>query len=75
MWIMSVKKFYRETGKKFSHYLTEMRINRAKELMKANPQTSLQTIAVQIGCGNNPKYFSQLFKKQEGITPTEFLGK
>ena len=69
------KKFYRETGKKFSHYLTEMRINRAKELMKANPQTSLQTIAVQIGCGNNPKYFSQLFKKQEGITPTEFLGK
>ena len=69
------KKFYRETGKKFSQYLTKMRIQRAKDLMKANPSASMQTIAMQIGCGNNPKYFSQLFKKQEGITPTEYMGK
>lgn len=69
------KKFYKETGQKFSHYLTEMRIQRAKALMTANPSTPIQAIAVQIGCGNNPKYFSQLFKKQEGITPTEFMGK
>ncbi|RHB47113.1 response regulator [Enterocloster aldenensis] len=67
------KKFYKETGQKFSHYLTEMRMQRAKDMMTANPSASIQAIAMQIGCGNNPKYFSQLFKKQEGMTPTEYL--
>ena len=67
------KKFYKETGQKFSHYLTEMRMQRAKDMMTANPSASIQAIAIQIGCGNNPKYFSQLFKKQKGMTPTEYL--
>lgn len=67
------KKFYKETGRKFSQYLTEMRIQRAKDIISVNPAVPIQTIALQVGCGNNPKYFSQLFKKQEGITPSEYI--
>ena len=29
-------------------------------------------IAAEIGLGDNPQYFSQLFKKYEGITPSQF---
>lgn len=36
------KKFYKETGQKFSHYLTEMRMQRAKDMMTANPSASIQ---------------------------------
>lgn len=32
------KKFYKETGQKFSQYLTKMRIGKAKELITKNPE-------------------------------------
>lgn len=67
------KKFYKETGQKFSQYLTAMRIARAKQLIAQNPEESVKNIAEQVGCGNNPQYFSQLFKKQTGITPTDYI--
>ena len=67
------KKFYKETGQKFSQYLTAMRITRAKQLIAQNPEEPVKNIAEQVGCGNNPQYFSQLFKKQTGITPTDYI--
>lgn len=67
------KKFYKETGHKFSQYLTHMRISKAKQLIIAKPSEPIKTIAEQVGCGNNPQYFSQLFKKQTGMTPTDFI--
>ena len=26
-----------------------------------------------VGCGNNPKYFSQLFRKATGMTPSAYI--
>lgn len=63
------RRFHKETGKKFSQYLTEQRINKAKELMLEDKDNKIQYIAERVGCGNNPQYFSQIFKKSEGITP------
>lgn len=67
------RKFYKETGEKFSHYLTKARIKKAKDLMRTQPDISIQETAARVGFGNNPRYFSQIFKKEEGITPSDFL--
>lgn len=67
------KRFFRETGEKFSSYLTRRRIDIAKQLFCLNPGISIQSVAERVGCGNNPQYFSQLFKKQTGMTPSAFI--
>lgn len=67
------RRFLKETGKKFSAFLAEKRIEKAKELlMLKGDQITLTEVAEQIGCGNNPQYFGQLFKKMEGISPSAF---
>ena len=64
------KRFFKETGRKFSDYLTDIRITRAKEYMAAGEK--IQVVAEKVGCGNNPHYFSQLFKKKTGMTPSAY---
>jgi two-component system response regulator YesN len=65
--------FAKVTGKSFINYLTALRVNRAKELLK-NSDTKLSSIAMDIGY-NEPNYFSHVFKKIEGITPKEYRNK
>lgn len=67
------RKFYKETGEKFSHYLTCARIKKSKEFLLSDQDMTIQDIAVAVGFGNNPRYFSQIFKKEEGMTPSEFI--
>lgn len=67
------KRFLKETGSKFSKYLTDYRILKAKELMASFPSYSIQQIADLVGCGNNPQYFSQIFKKATGTTPSKYM--
>lgn len=69
------KKFQKETGIRFSNYLTEVRIERAKKLLASAGNDKIQTIAEQVGCGNNPQYFSQLFKKKTGLTPSAYIAR
>lgn len=67
------REFRRETGKKYSAFLSELRVTRAKELLKvATDEDTIYSIAEQIGC-YNPQYFSQLFKKYVGISPTVYI--
>ena len=66
------RRFVRETGEKFSTYLNNIRIQRAKEILSSDATTQIQNIAEEVGCGNNPQYFSQLFKKNTGMTPTAY---
>ena len=66
------KKFLKETGVRFSAYLTDIRIQRAKQLLASDSSGSIQNIAEQVGLGNNPQYFSQVFKKKTGMTPTVY---
>ena len=67
------KKFVKETGQKFSAYLTEMRIKKAKELLSGSNPVPIADVAELVGCGNNPMYFSQIFKKGTGMSPSNYV--
>jgi two-component system, response regulator YesN len=64
------KLFKEETGENFIEYLTNIRIERAKQLLQ-NKEVSIKNICVETGY-SDPNYFSRIFKKQVGITPTEY---
>ncbi len=66
------KLFLKETGEKFSHYLLRLRMEQAKELIERNGAERIYEIAQTVGLGNNPQYFSQLFKKYTGCSPSEY---
>ncbi|WP_069998540.1 response regulator transcription factor [Cellulosilyticum sp. I15G10I2] len=69
------KQFVKETGLKFSNYLNKIRIERAKQQLLQKGSNKMYSIANEIGCGNNPQYFSQFFKKHTGMTPTAYVKK
>ena len=62
--------FSQEAGETFRDYLSRVRIERAKQLLRTTNQTCA---AIAYQCGyNDPHYFSSFFKKQTGLTPQEF---
>lgn len=63
--------FVQKTGEKFSHYLNQLRVERAKELLARDCTVSF--VAEQVGYGHNPRYFGQIFKKYAGMTPSAYL--
>ncbi|MDR1539790.1 MAG: response regulator [Clostridiales bacterium] len=65
--------FVTETGEKFSSYLNRIRMERAKELLSAYGVSRISDVAELVGCGNNPRYFSQIFKKYTGLTPSAYI--
>ena len=62
--------FAQETGITFTQYLTALRIGKAKELLSATAMRSSE-IAFAVGY-NDAHYFSYMFKKQTGMTPSEY---
>lgn len=66
------REFTRAMGRKFSAYLLETRMERAKLLMASDPTLHSYEIAEQVGLGKNPHYFSQVFRKYTGMTPKEY---
>jgi two-component system response regulator YesN len=62
--------FSQETGTTFKEYLTEIRMKKAKELLRTTNARSSE-IACRIGY-NDPHYFSYVFRKNTGLTPTDF---
>ena len=69
------RQFVIQTGTKYSNYLNNLRINSAKNILRNDPQKKIYEVAQEIGLGNNPQYFSSLFKQYTGISPTEFIAK
>ncbi|ARW42174.1 putative transcriptional regulatory protein YesN [Bacillus licheniformis] len=69
------KLFKQETGEKFSSYVAKVRIEKAIAKMKKSKNTAIGTLAEELGFGHNPKYFSLVFKKYTGLTPSEFRKK
>lgn len=67
------KQFFLQTGMKFSAYLTKKRIEKAKKLIVLNPHAKIAEIAEEVGCGHNPQYFGQIFKRETGVTPSEYI--
>ncbi|GIO44867.1 response regulator [Paenibacillus apis] len=62
--------FKQETGYTFLEYLTECRIGKAKYILK-NSQVKVYQIAPLVGY-QDPRYFTQVFKKMTGMTPSEY---
>ena len=62
--------FAQETGENFIEYLTRIRLDRAKQLLKTTTMKSAD-IANETGF-NDPHYFSHIFKKNTGLSPREF---
>lgn len=69
------KQFVKEEGIRFSDYLNKKRMEQAIRLMVYYHNDNIKTIARSVGFGNNPQYFSQVFKKYTGYTPTEYIEK
>ncbi|WP_134684004.1 response regulator [Brevibacillus migulae] len=67
------KMFKLHSGETFIDYLTRLRIERAKRLI-ANLELSLKEICFEVGY-KDPNYFSRVFKKVTGLTPTEYRQK
>ncbi|NOU96143.1 response regulator [Paenibacillus sp. LMG 31456] len=67
------KLFKKETGEKFSNYVMKARINKATELIGQKSDIKIFELAEQLGFGDNPQYFSQVFKKYTGCTPSEYI--
>lgn len=59
--------FKKETGKNFREYLIGIRLEHAKRLLKYS-NLSITEIALSVGF-NNANYFSNVFKKQVGVSP------
>lgn len=62
--------FRRETGKKFSTYVNEYRLDKAKSLMDEG-KYPLSSIYEMVGFSNQ-QYFGACFKKTYGMTPGEY---
>ncbi len=62
--------FGAETGRTFKEYVTELRIRRAKELIRTTALRSSE-ISEQVGY-NDPHYFSVVFRKGAGVSTKEF---
>lgn len=58
------------TGKNFSEYLTEYRINVAKDLL-VNSRLNVTEISNEISY-QDPHYFARVFRQNVGVTPSEY---
>lgn len=66
------KLFKKETGKNFSHYVMEKRMELAKTLILEGKMDRIYEVAESVGYGSNSQYFSQVFKKYTGVSPLEY---
>ncbi|GIO66753.1 hypothetical protein J21TS3_15740 [Paenibacillus cookii] len=64
------RRFKQEFGVNISDFLAGVRIEKAK-LLLLNPQLRIAQVAEMVGY-QDEKYFSKVFKKQEGQTPNEY---
>lgn len=64
--------FKKETGQAYIAYLTDVRLNRAVELLMTT-EDKTYIIAEKVGYPEQ-NYFSYVFKKKFGVSPTKFRG-
>lgn len=58
----------------FNPWLTYLRLEEAKKLLKAHPDWSNDTIAERCGFSSR-SYFQTVFRKQTGMTPAQYIEK
>ncbi len=66
------KLFLKEMNEKFSQYVMRVRIEKAKELFESPKDYKIYEVSEMTGFGDYTQYFSQVFKKYAGATPSEY---
>lgn len=64
--------FKKNFGETFLDYLNKYRINCAKQIIDSSPELPMTKIMELVGLSNS-SYFSELFKKITGISPTQYV--
>ena len=67
--------FKKEIGEKFTRYVTLKRIDAAKKIIAEGKISNIFEIAETVGFGDGAQYFSQVFRKVTGYTPSEYREK
>ncbi len=62
--------FHKKTGKTFINYLTDIRIEKAKEFL-IDPSVKVCDVARRVGYYST-RYFSKVFKRKVGVQPSEY---
>lgn len=62
--------FKRKTGTNFVEYLTDLRMEKAKQFLQ-DPSLKVYHVAEMVGY-ENPRYFARLFKEATGYVPQEY---
>ncbi|GAA4831018.1 response regulator [Paenibacillus vulneris] len=62
--------FKQETGETINEYLTKVRVEQAKALLR-DPANKFYEVCYAVGY-SDPSYFSKLFKKYTGFTPSSY---
>lgn len=64
--------FSQMTGNRFSAYLEHCRITQARRLLEFHPDMKISRLAELVGYPLDGQYFSKVFRKICGVTPTEY---
>lgn len=67
------KLFKKETGENVKNYILKAKVDAAKSML-ADPNIPIGVVALELGYSNF-SHFTQVFKKHENITPTEYRAK
>ena len=67
--------FSQMTGERFSAYLERARITQAQQLLEFQPDMKISRLAELVGYPLDGQYFSKVFRKLCGVTPTEYRNK
>ncbi|TZF93674.1 AraC family transcriptional regulator [Chryseobacterium panacisoli] len=59
------------TGKHFFDFINEFRINKAKALLKDQPQLTVLEVLYEVGFNSRSSFYTA-FKKETGVTPTDY---
>lgn len=62
--------FKKSTGKTIGNYLLEIRVEKAKRLLR-DPQLKFYHVAEMVGY-EDANYFAKVFKKKTGLTPSDY---
>jgi YesN/AraC family two-component response regulator len=65
------RKFQEEVGVGFSEYVNHYRLMMAKKMLIDKPEASIGEISEKCGF-NSQHYFSQMFRKETGLSPREY---
>jgi two-component system response regulator YesN len=67
------KQFKKEVGQGFSTFVRNKRIEKALKIIGQESNIRVYELAERLGFGDNPQYFSQIFKKITGYTPSDMI--